>query len=255
MAKAWPGGATFIDASDLGARGSGHYLDDVAESARESALALVPATSLRSPPEYQAAVQRMATADQRGVALRVDLAEMTSASTWASSRICPLSNTDLVVDLRNGIGDVAALGISAANAFASLQDGSRWRSVTIAGGSIPQTRAGFKVGGTPIRRAELAFWRTLAARGLDYNIDFGDYASVAPDALTVEIPGPFPINVKYSLRDIFLALHGVRTKGPGSAPKAGMIVRGVSALHEQCWSPPALLRKGVRPCMISIAPA
>ena len=221
-----------LDASDLSDTGGAHHLDLIAQTARDEGVKLIPATRLEVAPGYQQAVKRLLSVDRRGVALRIRLAELASAPTWLRTWLCSPSETDLIVDLGNSVGDVAALGVPVLDAFAALHDGPNWRSVTVAGGSMPQMLSGFKVGATPLTRSELKLWRGLNLYGLPYRIDFGDYATVAPDALTIDVPGSFSINAKYTLRDSFFVLHGVRTKGAGSLDRdvqfrnhAGDIVR------------------------------
>lgn len=218
-ADSWGTEAMFLDASDLSTGAPGkHLLEDISVAANDLGLQLIPATGLVASPDYRQAVERMHKADKRGVALRVSLAEMTSASTWLSSWRIPLEQTDLIVDLRDSVANVAALGQSALQSFGNLAQAKKWRSVTMAGGCIPQTLTGYKIGATPLKREELAFWRALSASGLPYRLDFGDYGSLFPDATTVSIPAPVPINAKYTLSNEFLIFHGVKIKGPGAIP-------------------------------------
>jgi hypothetical protein len=214
MQQAWGADAIMLDASNLLGTLAHHHLDDIAASARAIGLTIIPATLIDAPPEYQAAVARMAAADQRGVALRLMfLRQMTSASSWAPTWPFALADTDLIIDLAGSVANVASLGVPLAQAFAGLHQANAWRSVTLAGGCIPPMLTNWNPR-TIWPREELALWRMLNGQGLPYQLDFGDYTSVSPDLSDDPIGGPTPINGKYSLIDDFLIFHGVKTTGP-----------------------------------------
>jgi len=213
VSVAWGTAELLLDASDLPALAARHMLDDLASAARAAKLLLVPATTLNASAAYQAAADRMAATDGRGIALRVSLPEMASASVWSKTWSHPLSETDLIVDLGKAAPTVATLGPAVASAFAGLHSAANWRTVTVAGSSMPQNFSGFAVGPHQIQRAELSLWATLAAHGLPYRIDFGDYATVPTDLAAPGIPWGYPINAKYTLSDRFLIFHGVGTTG------------------------------------------
>jgi hypothetical protein len=82
VTRAWGDDPIFIDASALpSASTTVHHLDNIAAAGRVAALKLIPATTLKVPVDYQAAVKRMAAIDKRGVALRIDLTEASTAAT------------------------------------------------------------------------------------------------------------------------------------------------------------------------------
>lgn len=232
VSDSWGTETMLLDGSDLavGTSGSRHQLDDIGAAANALGLKLVPAAKLSAPPDYLNAVGRMHKVDKRGAALRIRLADMASAPSWLPGWKIPIQETDLIIDLRDGVADVAALGMPAQEAFAQLHQAKQWRSVTMAGGCIPETLTGYKIGATTIPRDEINFWRTLFAYGLPYRLDFGDYCSLSPEATTVSIPAPVPINAKYSLPDQFLIFHGVKIKGPGAVPMDGQLRKYAKAI-------------------------
>ena len=79
--------------------------------------------------------------------------------------------------------------------------------------------SGYVVGRTMLPRSELALWVKLQGAGLPYQLDFGDYATIGPQASTEGIGGPVPINAKYTVKPDFAVYHGVKIKGPGSKPR------------------------------------
>ncbi|MDH7795920.1 hypothetical protein QBC99_001983 [Beijerinckia sp. GAS462] len=209
----------YLDAGNLAETASSHDLDTIRKSTNGLGLHLIPSTRLHRTPSYNQAIIRSFKADGRGIALRVSLDQMTSAATWVSSWPIPLGETDLIVDLGGSVASVLALGAPVHAAFVALHKGGAWRSVTVSGGSIPATLSGYPVGRTMLARSELALWSALQKASLSYQLDFGDYATIGPDAATEGIAGPVPINVKYTLTSEFAVYHGVRTKGPGSKPR------------------------------------
>lgn len=223
----WGTSPFFLDASEVSqsASAANHPLVDIATSARALGLALIPATQLGATAGYNAAVQAVAATDGRGVALRVDLQELASASAWAGSWFMPLSETDLIADFRGSIGTVLNLGAPAIAAFQSLHRGSAWRSVTVAGTSIPPDFSGYSAGVHLIPRSEWALWQALSTAGLPYRIDFGDFATVSLAAPPPGIAWGYPINVKYTLQNEFLVCRGVKTTGRGSVDMAPQLIQ------------------------------
>ncbi|MBN9220939.1 MAG: hypothetical protein J0I79_23585 [Mesorhizobium sp.] len=217
IADAWGSTKCYLDAADLPGTAMAHHLDNIMASALAVGLHIVPSIkTTNAPPSYQAAVARMIQAHKLGAALRISLSDLTTMPTWIGSWFCPAHETDLIIDLANSAANVLALGASALQAFANLHQPASWRSITLAGGNIPAMLSGYTIGLTPLPRAELNLWNALKAGGVGYNLDFGDYATIGPDASTDEIPGPVPINAKYTLPSTFAVFHGVKTKGPGS---------------------------------------
>jgi hypothetical protein len=216
---AWGKTTLFLDASDLGGTPSKHALDDISSKANAAGLSLVPSRKLSAPPIYASSVLRVAKHDGRGIALRISLNQIASAATWMGTWPIPFSETDLIIDLASSVATVVALGPTIFSPFQSLHQATAWRSVTLAGGNIPATLSGYTVGCTMLPRAELQLWTSLRAANLDYQLHFGDYATIGPDATTEGIEGPVPINAKYTIRPDYAVFHGVKTKGPGSKPR------------------------------------
>jgi len=219
IGDAWGKTTFFLDASDLAGTASKHALEDIAAKANSAGLSLAPSIKLNAPPEYIAAVTRVAKHDGRGVALRISLDQISTAATWMGAWPLPFSDTDLIIDLASSVATVLALGTPIHAPFQSLHQASAWRSITLAGGNIPANLAGYTVGRTMLPRAELQLWSSLKGANLDYPLHFGDYATIGPDATTEGIEGPVPINAKYTIKPDYVVFHGVRIKGPGAKPR------------------------------------
>ncbi|MFK5599509.1 hypothetical protein ACFZ8E_21305 [Methylobacterium sp. HMF5984] len=187
----------------------------IAANASAKGLDLIPAISLASPAGYSQAVHTIVQTQGRGIALRIDLNEFSSAASWVGGWNYPLSETDLIVDLQDSVGTVASLGSTVQHTFSNLHQGATWRSVTIAGTSMPPNFAAINQGPHLITRSEYSLWFNLQAV-VPYRLDFGDYTTPPivepPSGMTYG----FPINVRYNLASEFLICKGVRTRGINS---------------------------------------
>lgn len=203
-----------LDGSSLPDGPVHHPISAIAASTRAAGLHLIPATNLGASAQYQAAILAIRQTDNHGVCLRIDLQEATSMAAWIPQWPHPLNQTDLVVDFGEAVAQVAALGAALDNVFLNLTHGPQWRTISIAGTSMPPNFGGFTAGLHLIPRTEYALWQRLAALALPYQLDCGDYASVSPGLTPPNIAWGFPINVKYSQPADFLICRGVRTDGP-----------------------------------------
>lgn len=209
-----------VDASLISGTPAHHLLDDIRAEMGAKGLQLVPTIRGTASNEYLQAVLRTIATDDRGVVLRVSLIQMTRAATWLAQLPFAQGDTDLVVDLSGSAPNVFALGASVLQSFASLHAANGWRSITVAGGSIPPTLSAYAVGSSMLDRSEYLLWQALQAQGLPYQLQFGDYATIGPDASTDDIGGPVPFNAKYTRDLAFQILRGVRETGPGAIPRA-----------------------------------
>lgn len=244
LRTAWGTDPFFLDASALPPRSNGrHRILAIAVRARAAGLHLIPATRLGAPAAYQNAVDAICGQDQRGVGLRVDLPEFTSAASWVPGWIRPIGEIDLIADFSDNVGNVAALGGVVNTAFNRLHRAGSWRTVTIAGVSLPANFTGFSAGLHRIRREEWHLWQRVAAV-TTYDLDYGDYTTVSPSAPPPGIAWGYPINVKYTLDADFLICRGVKTTGPGALDMDVQLlgharaIRGYAARSPlaHCWA-------------------
>ena len=214
--KCWGTAPFYLDSSLFPPPSTGsHPMVELGMHARTNGLHLIPVTQLDAPVQYQSAVADLIKNDNHGVALRTDLQELTAASLWASSWPHPLSETDLIAGFADNVATVAALGAALDPAFRGLHGAGQWRTVTTMGSSMPDSFSGYHAGLYTIVRSELLLWQRLSSIGLSYQLDYGDYATVATNPPPQGTAWGFPINVKYSLSDQFLVCRGVRTTGLG----------------------------------------
>lgn len=213
----WGTSPFYLDASaiPMTAGAPHHAMIDIAAALKAAGLHMIPATVLGAPAHYQNAVASIHGTDGLGVGLRVDLAEFTSASGWVPLMPIPMSAVDLIADFRASVGLVSAMGSTLVNAFRSLHAATAWRTVTIAGTSIPSDFSGYAAGLHLLPRTEWALWNSLSSASLPYRLDYGDYATVSLAAPPPGIAWGYPINVKYTLQSDFLVCRGVKTTGRG----------------------------------------
>jgi hypothetical protein len=213
--QSWGSSAFFLDASSLpSAPTHAHPLVLIAASARALGLPLVPVANLGVSPQYIAAIQAVDGADHFGVCLRIDMQEAFSVGTWLHQWPFQTSHTDLIIDFGENVATAAALGALLDTMFQGINAFGAWRSVTMAGTSMPQNFTGFTAGQHLIPRVEAQLWKRLTALPLSYQLDFGDFTSVTTGVTPSNIAWGYPINVKYTLPNEFLILRGVKTTGP-----------------------------------------
>lgn len=211
----WGTSPFYLDCSSLLAGpGQSHPLIAIGASARSSGLTMVPVANLGVTPQYMAAVQAVDTIDNRGVCLRVDMQEAFSVSAWLHQWPFQTGRTDLVIDFGENVATAAALGALLDTMFLGINAHGVWRSVTLAGTSMPQNFTGFTAGQHLIPRIEAQLWNRMTALPLSYQLDFGDFTSVTTGVTPTNIAWGYPINAKYTLPNEFLILRGVKTTGP-----------------------------------------
>lgn len=216
VSKHWGARPFYLDASEIDGNGI-HPLIATAKLCREASATLIPATTLGVRASYEAAVFNVAQADKRGVALVVSLREFTSAAHWVPSWPHAVDQTDLIVDLEDKVATIADLGSALEIAFRNLARGKEWRSVTVAGTSMPKDFQEYDKDNVHlIERHEWTLWQQLISLSLPYRLDYGDYATVAAAPPPADIRWGFPINVRYTLPTQFLICRGVRTRGEGA---------------------------------------
>ncbi len=213
--QSWGLAPFFLDISSLSsASGQAHPLIAIAASARAAGVSLVPVANLGVAPAYVSAIQTVDSIDNSGVCLRIDMQEAFSIGSWLYQWPFQTTQTDLIIDFGENISAAAALGTALDTLFQGINALGAWRSITMAGTSMPRDFAGFKAGQHLIPRIEARLWSRLNSISLPYQLDYGDFTSVTTGVTPTNIAWGYPINAKYSLPSDFLILRGVRTTGP-----------------------------------------
>ena len=247
MAAAWGTAPFMLDAAAVPSAGSQHPLQQIAASCSAAGLHMIPATYRGAPPPYQAAVNA-AVQMGNGVCLRIDLQEATSIANWIAQWPHPLNSTDLIIDFGGEVGTVANLGNALDHVFQHLHSGNMWRTVTIAGTSMPENFTGYIAGLHVIQRREWMLWQHLDGLGLPYALGYGDFTATSPGAPPPGIAWGYPINVKYTLPAAFLICRGVGTTGPQGVDPGQQLtghaasIRGYQHRHPlaNIWADPVI---------------
>jgi hypothetical protein len=245
LTRHWGARPFYLDATAIqpSARGI-HPLIDTAKQCRERGARLTPATTLDASESYEAAVIEVARIDKGGVALIVTLDEFNSLEQWMSNWPHAPQQTDLIVDLGDNVAAVAALGSVLQIAFRNLHRAKEWRTVTIAGTSMPENFTAYDTNGVHlIERKEWTIWQQLIASSLPYRLDYGDYATTPIRDEGQKIRAGFPISVRYTLPTHFLIPRGVRTRGEGSKEQGTQLIAHAKTIVNykkrsrlECWA-------------------
>lgn len=223
--KHWGSGKIFIDASKVAASAvSSHPILDIANACSASGISMVPATQLSADAAYQADISKIVSKFGQGMCLKIDLAEMAAASAWIGALPVSPSDIDLIVDLGSNVSTALSMSSAVASTFSGLSAGSKWRSVTMVGSSMPENFSGYAKGSYLINRDEATLWNSVVKSGLPYSLDYGDFATVAVTAPASGIAWGFPINARYTLEDEFLICRGVKTTGPSAVDMETQLV-------------------------------
>ncbi len=244
---AWGTSPFMLDGAAIPGTGAQHPLQQIASACAAKGLHMIPATYLGAPQSYQAAVN-MAVQIGNGVCLRIDLQEAASIANWIAQWPHPVSTTDLVIDFGSEVGAVANLGNALDHVFQHLHHGQIWRTVTVAGTSMPENFAGYMAGIHTIPRREWTLWQHLDGIGLPYPLGYGDFTATSPGAPPPGIAWGYPINVKYTLPAHFLICRGVGTTGPQGVDPGQQLqghavtIRGHAQRHPlaNIWADPTI---------------
>lgn len=218
----------YLDASRLADNGAAHPIGNVAAACRALGLNLIPTIPFASTQAYSNECFAVANADGRGILLSMDVPSFMNAANWVQNYPFAVANTDIMLDLGDSVAGFAGLGNLAVQAFQQLHNATSWRSVILAGTSVPANFAGYPAGQHLLPRTELQLWQNVNAAALAYRLDFADYATVSTAPPPSGISWGFPINAKYSLPNDFLVCRGVATKGPNGIDM-GVQLRGHAA--------------------------
>jgi hypothetical protein len=227
----WQARPCFVDLRYLPAHtrmvGGRHYVDVVFETARVEACAAIPVLSFSNDAAFIAAVGRVTHLDRRGVCLRLTLSDFDrpALATDIENILRPLvggwAEADLVIDLGTPNYIPIAVYVRTMSTLLSMVPAlNRWRTLTIAGTSYPQSVAGLIAPFQIIPRYE---WQAYSAfvRMLGHEAripTFGDYAVAHPDLVEMDMRMIKPFaKLRYTIDDNWHVARGtpVRTHGFG----------------------------------------
>lgn len=178
--------------ADAGLLANGsHPIDQVFEGLRAHGTPAIPVTGLDRPGSFQAGVERVVRADDRGVCLRLvdrDFEDVIDLQTSLDTMMVQLgvdpAKCDVIIDLREiPVGQANTMALAARGILYALPYTADWRTVTVAGTAFPENLTGFQsASASATERTEWLLWKALVSHGtLNRTPTFGDYAIAHPD--------------------------------------------------------------------------
>lgn len=240
----WGKGAFYLDATSLPDLPNGqHPLSDICASARTKGLELIPCTKITATGAYNAAARAANSIDQAGVAVRLDLGEVANAPQWAASWFVPLQETDLIIDIGGNTRLVQQILPQAQATVQGLYLANQWRTVTLAGSTMPLDFSGLTQGVHLIPRIEKVIWQIISSN-VPFRLDYGDYTTVPANAVSKDIPWGYPINARYTLHDEFLICKGTSPTGFGGVDMDVQLIQHATTILNysnrnplsHCWA-------------------
>lgn len=227
----WQARPCFVDMKHLPAgdrcAGGRHCVEVVFDTARAEGCSAIPVVCFANDSAFLSAVGAAVRQDRRGVCLRLTLADFDRPSLTADieNLLRPLVDGTGEVDLVIDLGAPNYLPIAAyvrylATIMSLVPMLNRWRTVTIAGTSYPQSVAGIASPFQLVARYEWQAYRAfVASLSTDTRIPtFGDYAIAHPDLVELDMRMIKPFaKLRYTIDDHWHIARGtpVRTHGFG----------------------------------------
>jgi hypothetical protein len=218
----WQARRCFLDFKHLPAdtrlEGGLHYVEATMASARAEGCAAVPVVCFANDAAFISSVARVVRQDRRGVCFRLVLADFNRRNLAADiesllrSLVEGYSEVDLVIDT----GTTILPTTITLQVMGLVPMMNRWRTVTIAATSYPETIAQIR---SPFEIVPRLEWTAYKAYLSVLRIPtFGDYAVAHPDLveLDMRIIKPFA-KLRYTIDDAWYIARGssVRTDGFG----------------------------------------
>jgi hypothetical protein len=186
----------------------------------------IPVTGVNRNRQYQQAVRRAISKDDRGLCLRVSIEDAakknlkTSVDTLLSKNDLRVSECDLVIDLdAPNFEPVEGFTVLIERIVQKLPYLSKWRTFTIIGTSFPPSMAEVKSSLAIITRFEWLLYKNLINRLLKEKVrlpTFGDYGINHPDILLLDMRRVKPsATIRYTINDAWLIIKGPNVRDSG----------------------------------------
>jgi hypothetical protein len=243
MAAAWAG-ALWVDTFDVGpsiAQGKQVSIEFICRALRARGLTPIPVTGFEREAGHDQAVRRLLAEAATGVCLRLeeeDLLLPTKLPALLDGKTKLLGveppSIDLLFDLRYLDETPVAVRVQVlARALQNIPSLNTWRSIILAGSSMPNSLNGVCARGAHgfLARRELEIWLALQQATVKRMPTFGDYTTVPPqyaDMDTRTIAKHLGPNVKYTLDRRWYVSRGHSFLKSGSAQYFGIAKNIVS---------------------------
>ena len=235
----------FVDTHYLGieTQPEARAFSDCFAAARRQGVKAIPVTSLGRSQAYQQAVLQVIQADQRGVAIRLEVPDFVDPDTLidALSRLLSLfgvrpRQVDIIIDYGARIQESEIVQLTRFH-LGDLPQITHWRTLTVAAGSFPASLIDLTQNNWhQVLRNEWRAWITTLTRKkpLERFPAFGDYGVRDPAA-----PAAFgrpSANLRYCSNDYWIVRRGRLVRDDGAADMPG-ICRSLMTRPEWCTEP------------------
>lgn len=246
VAAAWSR-PLWVDTFEVGpsiVQGKQVAIEFVCRALRAKTLVPIPVTGFEREPGHDHGVTRLLSEAATGVCLRLeeeDLLLPAKLPTLLDNKMKLLGiespSIDLLFDLRYlGTEPAAARIQMLERAIQSIQNLDTWRSIVLAGSSMPNSLEGVCARGAHgyLARRELEIWLALQHSAVKRLPTFGDYTTVPPQYAEMDtrtIAKHLGPNVKYTLDKRWYVSRGQSFQKNGSAQYFG-IARNIASLPD-----------------------
>jgi hypothetical protein len=217
LERAWPStDPIWVDMARLDPASRGPVLSQAAKDA--SSLQIVPVVDLSPAGTHVAVARRLG--EKVGLVLRLPIAIAQSPTLktdidglLASAGVTP-GHVDLVLDLGAVLDQLAgAVSLGAVATINALPHLSRWRSLTLASSSFPQSLTGRGVSTVP--RTDWQLWRTVDSNAtLNRRPRFADYAIQHPEIPQLDFRFiRMSPSIRYTAADYWVIARGTPGRG------------------------------------------
>lgn len=197
-----------------------HILDFFNAELSKLGITMIPVTGIGRSTTFQTAVKRVAAANGRGAALRLqgtDLDHPTTVLGYAQAAAGAIGLTppqiDMIVDVEALTTATLSGRITAVTAVLTSLSSRKWRSYFVVAGGYPGNPTGVVIGSvTSLPRADWNFWLT-GRSGFPVQTTYGDYGVDTPTFTASG--GRAYSNIKYTTLSHWLFIRGENVTTPG----------------------------------------
>lgn len=222
VSAAWAGLPISLDGlHNFGVTNSAQTFTSLFAELGRGRAAVIPSVECNSPQTYVSIVQRLVNRYAPGIVIKCSLRQLAGAAAWATAQGWRTTDADLVVNA----GHVADYdpdlfeGLVLHAIGQTLQNPTRWRTVTLASSAAPRDYTALPLGRSDIPRLDWQVWQAVS-NSVQFQLDYGDFGTAHPDL--TEPPGiamvRASVSVRYTVDNHWIVLKGHATSGPRGQP-------------------------------------
>ncbi|MBY0383255.1 MAG: beta family protein [Xanthobacteraceae bacterium] len=231
VSASWAGRAMALDGTyNVGATSTTAWFNNMLGTIGAGGVKAIPSIEYGEVGPYLHAVKAMVGAFAPGLVLKVGLADLKHAASYAAAQGWPTREIDLIVDLKEVHGyDQSLLHPMVSSAMGTYVAPGVWRSVTLSASSAPKDHGGLPAGRSVVPRRCWDVWNATA-KLVPYTLDFSDYGTATPNL--ADPPGmamtKATVSVRYTVDKDWIIRKGQPTSG-----KTGVVMSTQYRAHAQ----------------------